>query len=373
MLYADYNATTPCLPSVIESVTRALKDRFGNPSSRHHLLGRQAATLLEESRQAVATLIGAHSDEIIFTSGATEAANQAVIGVMQRLLSTRPRLLVSNTEHEAILEPARYCARAGAALTGLPVDTAGQLHPYAIAEQLDERIALVAIMLANNETGVIQDLPPLAEQVHQTGAFLLCDITQAVGKIPVDVHALGADLAVLSGHKCYAPKGCGVLFIRRGLRIDPLIYGGGQESGRRSGTENIPGIAGLGEACRYHQQHLPGNQVHLQHVKQLLEQELRQCMPGVIIHGDASPRLPGTSFIAHPDAAPAWLRRITRIALSPGSSCASGSKQASHVLRAMGIDETIAANSLRLSLGLATTSDEVADMVDHLRKTMPAR
>ncbi|MFW5846018.1 MAG: cysteine desulfurase family protein [Planctomycetota bacterium] len=369
MIYADYNATTPCLPTVAAGVAQVLLQDFGNPSSRHHLYGRRAHILLEQARQHVAALLDAHPEECTFTSGATESCNTALIGVLARQIGSRPRMLVAASEHEAVLQAARRCAEAGAELVELPVDGQGLVDPRTVAAHCDARTALVAVMAANNETGVLQDIPAIATVAHAQGALLFCDCTQAVGKTVLDLRQLGCDLAACSGHKCYAPKGVGLLWQRRGLAIDPLLHGGGQEAGRRGGTENLAGIHGFGIVAAWLQEAGADLRRHLQECTARFEADLVAGLPGLHIHGSAAERIPGTSMIGHPRMRGRWLRRLSRVACSPGSSCASAQREPSHVLLAMGVERELAGNSLRVSFGHQTTMAEVEACAAHLSAT----
>ncbi len=364
MLYADYNSTTPPLADVISAVTAAMTDDWGNPGARQHVQGRRATALVDRARAAVAAMIGAHDDEVVLTSGATEALNQAILGVGERLLATRPRVVAPATEHHAVLAPLERLAAAGAQVVLVPVDAQGRVDPLHLATVIDERTALVCAMAGNNETGVRHDVPAIAALAHARGALVLCDATQAVGKVPVDVADLGCDLLALSGHKVYGPGGTGALWIRRGLGIPPLLYGGGQEHGRRSGTPHVAGLAGLAVALEVARAALPVRSAHLAALTARLEERLRAALPGLLIAGSNAPRLPGTSMITLPGLRRGWLGTMTGVAVSGGSACASASGEPSHVLLAMGLPPLDAGNSLRLSLGLPTTLADVERIAD---------
>ena len=360
MVYADHAATTPCLPEVADLVAQLSVQHFGNPSSRHYALGRDARAALDTARQQIATALTCGEEELIFTSGATESCNLAIIGVMQRLLHQRPRILVAATEHPAVLESAAACARAGGAVVELPVDRSGRLDLDALSAAVDERTALVATMLVNNETGVIHDLPAISAIARRAGALVLCDATQALGRIPFAVADLGCDLLVASGHKVYGPKGTGLLWLRRGLAIEPLMHGGGQERGLRPGTENVPGIAGMGLAVERISSEGAGLHNHLAQMQNDLEIQLHASIADLVIYGQDAARAPGTSFIGIPGLRRGLLAQLASLAVSGGSSCASGQHAASHVLRAMGVSEADAANAIRISLGRDTTATDVA-------------
>jgi cysteine desulfurase len=366
MIYADYNATTPCLPEIADLMQRILLGDFGNPSHLASTFGRKARGYLDTAREQVARAVGAHTDEIIFTSGATEAANMAVIGVMQRLLGSRPRILTGATEHPAVCMPAEFCGGAGAEWLELPVDTEGRLNLEVLRREVDGRTALVCVMGANNETGVLQDIPAIARICHEHGALLFCDLTQALGKIPFSVHDWEIDLACFSAHKCYGPKGAGALFKRRGLAISPLIHGGGQENGLRSGTENVPAIAGFGLAADLATRDLSARRAHLGGLTRLLEETVRRELPGVLVQGGGTERMPGTSMFSHPGLRGNWLPQLSDVVATAGSACASAQDKPSPVLIAMGNSPGIAARSVRISFGMPSNGTEVRHIAHRL-------
>lgn len=366
MIYADYNATTPCLPEVAELVSRMLCEVYGNPNNRASLFGRQARMAVDTAREQVARAVGAFPDEIIFTSGATEACNQAILGVMERLLSSRPKILTSATEHPAVCMPAAACGQAGAEWMELPVDANGVLRMEALEAALDEKTALVCVMLANNETGVRQDLARVVSMAHKAGALVFCDMTQALGKFPFSVHSEGVDFACFSAHKCYGPKGVGALYKRRGLALSPLIRGGGQEQGMRSGTENVPGIAGFGLAADKAAREVNARRAHLQRLTRLLEMEVQRSIPGVVVQGAGAERMPGTSMLSLPGIQGKWLSQLSDVVASSGSACASLQEKPSHVLQSMGVDPETAARSIRISLGMPSTDADVRQIAKRL-------
>jgi len=366
MIYADYNATTPCLPEVADLVRDCLCETYGNPSNRASLMGRNARAAIDTARGQVARAVGAAPDEIVFTSGATEACNTAILGVMERLLPVRPRILTSAIEHPAVCMPAEACTHAGAEWLELPVDAQGRLDINALKTTLNDKTALVCVMAANNETGVLQDIREIVRLSHAAGALVFCDMTQLPGKLPFSVHSEGVDFACFSAHKCYGPKGVGALYKRRGLALSPLIRGGGQENGLRSGTENVPGIAGFGLAADLAAREVNARRAHLQRLTRLLESEIRRHLPDVIIQSEAADRLPGTSMFTLPGLNGKWLAQLSDVVASAGSACASLQEKPSHVLRAMGVDETLAARSLRISLGMPTTEAEIRTIAKRL-------
>lgn len=368
MIYADNNATTRCLPEVAAAMQDCLDVNYANPSSRHYSLGRAAAGILDQARAAAATYISARSDELIFCSGATEALNQVILGVYSRLHKERPVICIAATEHPAVLEAAQHCRRHGAELRVVPVDASGVITLEAISEAVDERCCLLVSMLANNETGVINDIASFAALAGSKGCLLLCDATAALSKIPVDVRGLACDFLVASAHKIHGPKGCGLLYKKRGLSIDPLIYGGGQEQELRSGTENLPAIAGFAAAIHWHQQHAEAHRSKLQDLQSQLETQLQAAIDDLRIHGSDVTRVPGCSMLTVPGMEKGWLAQLKSVAASSGSSCSSGTGKTSHVLKAMNLDDKDAANSIRISFGHFNDIDEVETIARELIK-----
>ncbi|MEX2607260.1 MAG: cysteine desulfurase family protein [Kiritimatiellia bacterium] len=359
MIYADYNATTPCLRDIAERMLEIQCVEFANPNNRASLSGRNARGLIDTAREQLARAVGAHPDELIFTSGATEAANTVIFGVMERLLADRPRILSSAIEHPAVCMPAEQCARAGADWVELPVDSQGRLNLDALREALTRPTALVCVMAANNETGVLQDLGEVVRLSHAAGALVFSDMTQMIGKLPFNVHTEGIDFACFSAHKCYGPKGAGAVYKRRGLALSPLIRGGGQEEGLRSGTENVAGIAGFGMAADKAAREVNNRKAHLQRLTRLLESQVKSHLPGVVIQSGDAERLPGTSMFSLPGLRGKWLAQLPGIIASSGSACASLQGKPSHVLRSMGVDPETAMRSVRISLGTPSTEADV--------------
>lgn len=368
-VYADYCASTPCLEDAADLVRRLLTEDFGNPSSRHYPAGRRARGQLDLARERVGEALAAGPDEIVFTSGATEALNQAIFGVVERMMPERRRLVVAATEHSAVLAAADRCRRAGADVHLAPVGRDGTLKLTALEELLEHRTtSLVCCMAVNNETGVVHDVPAVCDRAHAKGALVLCDASQAPGRIAFDVATAGCDLAVLSSHKIYGPKGAGALRIRSGLGLDPLIHGGGQERGLRSGTENVPAIAGFGLALARATEELDRRRDHLAGLQRRLENGLRERVEGLRIHGAEAERGPGITMLTVDGLPPGLLRQLATVAASGGSSCASAEKQPSHVLLAMGVEASEARNALRLSLGLPTIEADVDEIVEAVAK-----
>ncbi|MCC5847898.1 MAG: cysteine desulfurase [Verrucomicrobia bacterium] len=368
MIYADYNATTPCLPEAARLMTRMLCDDFGNPSNRASLFGRTARGAIDLGREQVARAVGAFADEVIFTSGATEACNMAIFGVMERLMRDRPRILTSAIEHPAVCMPAEACASAGAEWIEIPVDGQGRLDLAALSKELEHPTAMVCVMAANNETGVMQDLPAVVKLAHDAGALVFCDMTQLLGKVPFSVHTEQVDFACFSAHKCYGPKGIGALYKRRGLALSPLLRGGGQESGLRSGTENVPAIAAFGLVADLAAREVNARRAHLQKLTAQLESEVCRQIPGVVVQSAKAERIPGTSMFSCPGLRGKWLSQLSGIVASSGSACASMQEKPSHVLQSMGVDDETAAQSIRISLGMPSTTGEVRQISQALAK-----
>jgi len=366
MIYADHAATTPLRPEVVELMHRILRDDFGNPSNTHYAPGRAARAHVDRARERVAAAIGAEPAQLYFTSGATESCNLAIIGIAQRLLGERPRMVAPSTEHPCVLEPMRACAEAGADDAEVAVDQHGRPDHDALEAAIDERTALVAAMLVNNETGVINDVGRIAELAHAHGALLLCDATQALGRLQVDVEALGCDLLACTAHKSYGPKGSGALWLRRGLAIAPQIVGGGQERGLRSGTENVAGVAGFGLAAELADAGREQTAAHLTSLQERFEGALRAGLPDLQVHGAGAERAPGTSFVTCPGLPRGWLAQLVDVCASGGSACSTGSMKGAKSLRAMGVNEHDAQNAVRISFGRDNTPADADHIVDRL-------
>ena len=366
-IYADNAATTPCLPEVAKAVAAACATHYGNPSSTHYHLGRQSRAVIDDARQALAKIIGIErAGEISFTSGATESCNMAIMGVMQRCIRTRPRIVAMDTEHPAVLQPISQLTLAGADVQTAKCEGNGQMNLDHLHSLCNEKTAIVCAMLVNNETGVIQNINRIASIAHDAGALVLCDATQALGKVRIDDLQHNVDFLAFSAHKCYGPKGVGALWTRRHLSITPLLLGGGQERGRRSGTENVPGIAGWLAALN-HMQGTRGAYVEkIARLHKLLEAIVSDALPEVIINGQDSPRAPGFTSLTLPGLRRGWLAQLHGICASGGSSCASGQNKPSRVLETYGRSREDAANSLRLSLGIYNTDEEVAEIAEQV-------
>jgi len=371
-VYFDYNATTPLAPETAEAVARATRDTFGNASSVHHF-GQAAKAALDEARSAVASLINGDPSEVVFTSGGTEADNFAIRGVADLPGSSdangRRHLVATAIEHEAVLNTLRAYARRGWRTTLLSVDQTGIVAPDRLREAMADDTALVSVMHANNEIGTVQPVAELAAIAHARGALFHTDAVQSTGKIPVDVRTLDVDLLSLSAHKFNGPKGAGVLWIKRGTRLQTLLTGGKHERNRRAGTENVPAIAGLGVAARLAAGKLTSEAARLSALRDRLEDGIVRAVPGTAINGARSPRVPNTTNISFDRVEAESLLialDLEGIAVSTGSACSSGTLEPSHVLKAMGLPTHRTQNSLRFSLGLFSTQEEVDRVVEVL-------
>jgi len=368
--YFDHNATTPPAPEVVEAVVRALRDDFGNPSSVHHF-GQRAKAQLDEARSAVAELIGAEPGDIVFTSGGTEADNMALRGAAEaaEAAGNRRHVIASAIEHEAVLNTVKALTRRGWTSTLLAVDASGIVAPAALASAIAPQTAIVSVMHANNEIGTIQPIADLAAIAHEHGAIFHTDAVQSAAKIPVDVAALGLDLLSLSAHKFNGPKGAGALWIRRGTRIVSTMTGGKHERNRRGGTENVPGIAGLGVAARLARAKLKSDAPRIAALRDRLEQGVLARVSGTVVNGDISARVPNTTNISFDGVEAESLLialDLEGFAVSTCSACSSGTLEPSHVLRAMGLPAHRTQNSIRFSLGLGNTDQQVDALVERL-------
>ena len=381
-IYLDNQATTPCDPRVVTAMLPYFSEAFGNPHSAEHALGREAEAAVERARAEVAALIGASPREIIFTPGATESNNLAIKGAARfaaRMGSPKRRVITVATEHKCVLEATRDLAEEGFEPVFLPVAPDGRLDPAALGAALATPTLLVSVMAANNETGVLHDIAALATLARNCGALFHTDAAQAAGKIPLDVAAQGIDLLSISGHKLYGPKGIGALYVRHRprVRLAPLISGGGQERGLRSGTLPAPLIVGFGEACRIARAEMAAETARLAALRDRLLARLRAAIPGIALNGSREHRLAGNLNLAFPGArAETLLADIPDLCLSTGSACSSAAIEPSYVLRAMGIAPEIAAASLRIGIGRFTSAAEIdtaAEMLiaAHARQSEP--
>jgi len=372
VVYLDNHSTTRVDPQVAEAMAPFLTEMYGNAGSVSHAFGWEARDAAEQSMASIAGAIGAKPKEIVFTSGATESNNLAIRGIVESPRRKGNHLLSVATEHRAVLDPLRRLARHGCDLTLLTPapagrQDAGRIDPQQVAEALRDDTVLVSVMLANNEIGVIHPIAEIAAICRERGVPLHCDATQGVGRIPVDVEALGVDLMSFSGHKIYGPRGLGVLYVRRRsppLRIEPQITGGGQQHGLRSGTLNVPGIVGLAKALELCQGEMPQEMLRLAVLRQQLWAGLNEELEGVALNGPQLDRmdwrLPGNLNVAFDGLdGEALMLSMPGLAVSSGSACSAAEPEPSHVLRALGISDEVVRSSLRFGLGRFTTEAEI--------------
>jgi cysteine desulfurase len=357
-IYLDYNATTPLLPEAVEAMLPYLRDHFGNPSSAY-ARGRTARDAVEAAREKVAALLACDADEVVFTSGGTESNNLAIRGVTEAL-PDRQQVVTSIIEHPAVAAPCSWLERHGWRVARAGVDEDGRVRVQEVAASIVPSTALVTVMHANNETGVLQPMREIAAAARRAGALVHTDASQSVGKVPVDVRALDIDLLSLAGHKLYAPKGVGALYVRRGTPLLPLALGGGHESGRRPGTENVASIVGLGVACERARADLGAESERVRTLRDLLWQDLRGQVPGLAMNGHPIERLPNTLSVRFPGVSgTALLAAAPDVAASTGSACHGAQEQAPAVVVAMGVPPREALGTVRLTLGRGSTQREV--------------
>ncbi len=367
-IYLDHNATTPVEPAVAEAVSDALLSCFGNASSVH-AFGQTAKAALDEARARVATLVGGEPSEIVFTSGGTESDNLAIRGAMAAAPDSRRHVITSAIEHEAVLNTLKALSAQGCTTTELPVDSSGVVNPDSLRDTLTPETALVSVMHVNNEIGTIQPIAELARLTQEQGALFHTDAVQSGGKLPLDVGALGVDLLSLSAHKFNGPKGVGILWVRRGSRVVAAMTGGRQERNRRAGTENVPAIVGLGVAARIAVAQLDSEGARIGSLRDRLETGVLARVSGTAVNGAPDRRAPTTSNISFDGVeAEALLIALDLegVAVSTGSACSSGRLEPSHVLKAMGLTPHRAQSSIRFSLGLGNTQDQIDRVLDVL-------
>ncbi len=366
-VYLDHNATTPLDSRVVEAMQPYLGECFGNASSPHYY-GRQAQQALEASRALAAKMIGAKPDEIIFTSGGTESDNIALRGIAYHKGSGH--IITSSVEHHAVLRTCDALAGEGFTVTFLPVDSRGVVDPDEVKRSIRRDTILISVMRANNETGVVEPIPEIGLIARERGIPFHCDAVQAMGKIPVDVDSLHADLLSLSAHKIYGPKGTGALFVKKGTTLSPLITGGHHEKGLRAGTENVPAIVGFARALQIAVDELDAYMTQVLHLRNKLESNMLRDIDGITVHGDGADRLPHTSCMgfAAVEAESILLHLdLKGIAASSGSACTTGEPEHSHVLTAMGVAPEIAQGTIRFSLGRENTEEEIEYAADVLK------
>jgi len=367
-IYLDYNATTPLHAEVLEAMLPYYKNVFGNASTIYSF-GQEARKAIDDAREALACLIGAEPKEIIFTSGGTEADNLALKGVASALTGKGGHIITSSIEHHAVLFTCKYLEKMGKKITYLPVDKYGWLDPERVKETITNETVLISIIHANNEIGTIEPITEIGKIARACGVYFHTDAVQTVGKIPINVNELGIDLLSLSAHKFYGPKGVGALYIRKGTKIHPLIHGGEQERKRRAGTENVPCIAGLGEAAKIASKEMKQEYSHVKKLRDRLENKIKDNIDYIRFNGHPRERLPNTSNISFEFIEGESLilnLDLKGIAASTGSACASGSLEPSHVLSAIGVPPAIAQGSIRFSLGRDNQKEDIDYTVENL-------
>jgi cysteine desulfurase len=359
MIYLDYNATTPVAPEVAAAMQPFLAGEFGNPSCDYPV-GRRSCEAVQAARREVALLLGGAPEEIVFTSGATEANNTVLKGVAWA--AGRGQIVTAAMEHPAVLAPCRFLQSQGFEVTVLPVDGRGLVDPEAVRRALTPRTVLISVMHANNETGAIQPTAAIGAIAREAGVKFHSDAAQSVAKIPVSVDELQVDFLTVAGHKIYAPKGVGALYVRPGVSFTPLLHGASQEGGRRAGTENVPYIVALGEACRLAREHLAADRHHLKEMQDLLHDRLRAGFPELVLNGPEAERLPNTLNVSFPGLAGCDLMAgVPEVAASLGAACHAGADVISPVLAAMNLPADLARGAVRFSVGRYTTAAQVEE------------
>jgi cysteine desulfurase len=366
-VYVDNNATTRVAPEVLEAMMPYFSDYYGNPSSMH-FFGGQVARKVNEAREQVADLLGAEPSEIVFTSCGTESDNAAILGTLDSYPEKR-HFITTRVEHPAVGNVSTYLSRKGHHVTELSVDRQGRLDLDELRESFSDQTALVSTMYANNETGVIFPIEKIGEIVKEKGIPFHTDAVQTIGKIPINLKKSTIDMLSLSGHKLHSPKGIGVLYIRKGTKFSPFLIGGHQEKGRRGGTENVPYIIGIGKACELAKKNMEDENTRVKALRDYLEQKILEKIPNTLVNGDPVHRLPNTvsvSFEYVEGESILLLLSDLGICASSGSACTSGSLEPSHVLRAMGVPFTAAHGSIRFSLSIYNTKEEMDYIIEHL-------
>jgi len=372
-IYFDNHATTPVDPQILDAMLPYLSSKFGNAASHSHSFGWEAATVVVTARKQIASLIGASPNEIVFTSGATESDNLAVTGVAEACKSKGNHIITVATEHRAVLDTCMHLERSGYRITRLSVGADGLIDFDELKAAFSPQTILVSVMAANNESGIIQPLEEIGGICRERGVLFHSDAVQALGRIPLDVKKLNLDLASLTAHKCYGPKGCGALYVRSGVKISPIIHGGGHEGGMRSGTLNVPGIVGFGKACEIAQNVLPEESCRIAGLRNRLRDRLLAELEDVVVNGSMEHRLPGNLNISFLNVdGEALMTAVKDIAVSSGSACHSDKVDPSHVLKAMGLSDEAAGSTIRFGLGRFNTEAEVdyvaARFVDAVKK-----
>jgi cysteine desulfurase len=383
-IYMDNHATTRTDPRVVEAMLPYFTERYGNAASRHHIYGREADEAVEQARATIAGLIGASAKEIVFTSGATESDNIAIKGVAAMYRAKGNHIITVATEHHAVLDPCRRLERDGFIVTYLPVDKSGKISAEQVADAITDKTILVSVMAANNEIGTLQPITDIGRICKERGVFFHSDAVQALGKIPLDVEAMGIDLASITAHKIYGPKGIGALHVRSRnprVRPEPLFDGGGHERGLRSGTLPVPSIVGFAKACEIGREELPGEATRLLQLRERLREGIVSKLYDVFLNGHPTDRLPGNLNLSFAHVhGEALMMAMKNVAVSSGSACTSASVEPSYVLRALGVSDDLAHASIRFGLGRFNTEEEVDYVIEevvrhvkHLRSLNPMK
>ena len=381
-IYLDNHSTTRVDPRVLETMLPYFSEHYGNAASRTHRFGQTARSAVDDAREQVAALIGAHAREVVFTSGATESNNLALKGVVGLYRKQGDHLVTVTTEHRSVLDPCRRLEQDGIRVTYLPVDRYGQVTVEQVAAALTDRTLLVSVMAANNEIGTLQPIRDIGRLCKERRVLFHTDAVQAAGKIPLDVEEMGIDLLSLSAHKLYGPKGVGALYVRRSqprVRVEPLLHGGGHEGGMRSGTLPVPNIVGFGAACAFAQSDMAAESERLLDLRERLRCGIMEALDGVFLNGHPTERLAGNLNLSFASVdGGALMMRLRDIAVSSGSACTSAEPEPSYVLRALGVSDELAHGSLRFGLGRFTTkveidavSEQVVHHVQQLRALQP--
>ena len=373
-IYMDNQATTPVDPRVLDAILPYFRERFGNAASRNHKFGWDAEEAVERARKQVADLINASPREIVFTSGATESDNLALKGVAEMYQEKGNHIITCVTEHKAILDSAKHLEKNGVRITFLPVQKNGLIDPRELEAAITDKTILISIMTVNNEVGVVQDIREIGRIARKHGVLFHTDAVQAIGKIPFDVEGMNVDIASLSAHKMYGPKGVGAIYVRRRnprVLLSPMIDGGGHERGMRSGTLNVPGIVGFGKAAELAREELPGESARILALRERLRARLENSLDEVFINGDMEHRIPGNLNMSFAYVeGESLLMGIDDIAVSSGSACTSASLEPSYVLKALGVGEDLAHTSIRFGIGRFNTEEEVDYVADKVTATV---
>lgn len=373
MIYLDYNSTTPVDSHVLESMYPYFTEKFGNAASKTHSSGWIAEDAAEQSREIIAGFIGAEKEEIIFTSGSTEAINTALKGIYESYSPKGNHIITVATEHKAVLDTCNYLETKGAAVTYLKVNREGLIDIDQLNNSITANTILLCVMTANNETGVVQPIEHIGKIAKEKNIIFFSDATQAAGKMRIDVNDMNVDLLCISAHKFYGPKGIGILYLRRKnprVKMNPLIHGGGHEKGMRSGTLNVPSIVGMSTACKLAEEFFWDENIRVSKLRTRLEQQITEN-GNAFISGSIKNRIPNTTNISFRNISAAdFIRKIKDVAVATGSACTSASNEPSHVLRAMGLNEKEAQSSIRFSLGRFTTKEEIDFVISEIKNNL---